>query len=508
VSFLSLDLGTTVCKAALFNLKGELLGLVREEYPVISPHPDWAEQDAETVWRKVQEVVTRIAKENPAKEPIESICISAQGEAVAFLDRKGHPLRNCILGMDMRSTQQVERLKEKFDEKNLYNISGVPPHPITTLAKILWVKDNEPDIFRRAAQFLCYEDFIFLRLAGIAAIDYSLASRTMMFDIDEKKWCSRILEYAGIRKEQLAQVYPSGTVVGRINPCVAQKLGFLKDVSLITGGHDVTCAALGSGAIEEGVGADILGTAEIFGLAVKDREETKKIEPPNFACYTHVLPGRHFLMTLNQTGGLLLNWFRDNFKEKEIEIAEKEGKDVFELLVKKAKEKPANSLILPHFVGSGTPWIDPLSKGAILGLALHTDKSDVIRAVLESVCFEQKISLDIFEQYGFTIREIRAVGGEAKSAKWLKIRADILGKSIKTLKVPEASCLGAAILSGYALGHYPSIDEAAREMVTVKSEIEPDEDLHKRYLRKYHIFKKIYPALKEINYELSEISSL
>jgi len=163
-------------------------------------------------------------------------------------------------------------------------------------------------------------------------------------------------------------------------------------------------------------------------------------------------------------------------------------------------------LILPHFVGSGTPWIDPLSKGAILGLTLHTDKSDIIRATLESVCFEQRISLDIFEEYGFKIREIRAVGGEAKSDRWLKIRADILGKSIKTLKISEASCLGAAILSGCALGYYSSIDEAARKMVKVKSEIEPDKMFHKRYQKKYQIFKKVYPALKEINYELSEIS--
>jgi len=506
VSFLSLDLGTTVCKTALFNKEGKLCGLAREEYPVISPHPNWAEQDAEVIWEKVQEVITRITKENPEKEPIESICISAQGEAVVFLNKKGNPLRNCILGMDMRSNQQVEELKGKFGEKDLYNISGVPPHPITTLAKILWVKDNEPDIFRNVAQFLCYEDFIFSLLGGIPAIDYSLASRTMMFDIDKKKWCNWILDYVGIREKQLAQPFPSGTIVGRISPRIAKKLGLFEDVSLITGGHDVTCAALGAGAIEEGVGTDILGTAEIFGLTIKNREEAKKIEPSNFACYAHVLPQRYFLVILNQTGGLLLKWFRDNFGEKEVEIAKKEGKNVFEILVKKAKERSANSMVLPHFVGSGTPWIDPLSKGAILGLTLHTDKSDLIKALLESVCFEQKINLDIFEQYGFTIKEIRAVGGEVKSAKWLKIRADILGKSIKTLKVPEASCLGAAILSGYTLGYYPSIDEAAHKMIKVRSEIKPDEDLYRRYLRKYHIFKKIYPALKEINRALSEIS--
>jgi len=505
MSFLSLDLGTTVCKAALFNSQGELLDLVREEYPVISPHPGWAEQNAEVVWRKVQEIIARIARKNKSRKKIESISISAQGEAVTFLDKKGSPLRNCILGMDMRSTWQVEKLKKKFGYEKLYDISGVPPHPLTTLAKILWVKDNQPDVFKSVVNFLCYEDFIFLRLGGVAAIDYSLASRTLMFDIDEKRWCSWTLDYAGIKEKQLAKVYPSGTIIGKISSSIAGELGLSNDVKLVTGGHDVTCAALGTGAIEEEVGADILGTAEIFGLTINNREKAKKIKPLNFACYPHVLSNRYFLMSLNQTGGLLLKWLRDNFGEKEIDTAEKEGKDVFDLLIEEAKDEPAHSMILPHLVGSGTPWIDPFSKGAILGLTLNTDKSDIIRAALESVCFEQKISLDIFEKYGFKIKEIRAVGGQAKSNKWLKIRADILGKKVKTLKTSEASCLGAAILSGYALGYYPSIDEAVREMVNAKLEIKPDEGLHEWYLKKYQIFKKAYPSLIKINNELSKI---
>ena len=503
MSFLSLDLGTTVCKAALFNSPGELLTLAREEYPVISLHPHWAEQNADVVWRKIQQVITRVVKENSARELIESISISAQGEAVVFLDREGHPLRNCILGMDMRSVDQVQKLRERFGEQKLYNVSGVPPHPLTTLAKILWVKDNEPDIFQKVAQFLCYEDFAFLRLGGVPAIDYSLASRTLMFDIDEKKWCPWILDDAGIRQDQLAQPFPSGTVVGKVSHAIAEQLGLPQNTNLITGGHDITCGALGTGAVEESVGADILGTAEIFGLPVKSRKEATRIRPCHFACYAHVLPGRFFLMTLNQTGGLLLKWFRDNFGTQEMEIAEKEGEDAFEFLVKKAKDQPAESIILPHLVGSGTPWIDPLSQGAIIGLTLHTGKADIIRAVLESVCFEQKVNLDILEEHGFKIKEIRAVGGEAKSVKWLSIRADILGKNIKMLKVNEASCLGAAILSAYALGYYSSIDEAAQAMVKVKSTVESNEDLHHQYLEKYQLFKKIYPALKEINHQLS-----
>ncbi|MBE0477994.1 hypothetical protein IBX65_02585 [Candidatus Aerophobetes bacterium] len=502
---MSLDLGTTVCKAALFNIEGKLIDIATEEYPVISSHPGWAEQDTEIVWEKVVEVIGRIARKTHADEVIQSICISAQGEAVVFLDKKGNPLRHCILGMDMRSTEQTKRLKEEFSKEKLYHISGVIPHPITTLAKILWVKDNQPDIFKNVAQFLCYEDFIFSRLGGIAAIDYSLASRTMMFDIDEKKWCSWILDYTEIKEEQLARVYPSGKVVGKVSPGIAKKLGLSKEVKLVTGGHDVTCAALGTGAIKEGIGANILGTAEIFGLTLEDRQEAQKLKTFNFACYPHVLPEKYFLMSLNQTGGLLLKWFRDNFAEKEIEIAKKEARDAFELLVAKAKNKPADSMVLPHLVGSGTPWVNPLSKAAVIGLTLHTGKSDILKAVLESVCFEQKINIEILEKYGFATDEIRAVGGQAKSDKWLKIRADILGKTIKTLKVSDASCLGGAILSSYALGYYPSIDEAAQVMVKVKSEIEPDKSFHKRYLEKYQIFKKVYPALKEINYELSGI---
>ncbi len=326
MSFLSLDLGTTVCKASLFTKEGKLLTLLREEYPVISIRSNWAEQNPEVVWKKVQEVIIRIAKENPTKETIESICISAQGEAVTFLDGKGRPLRNSILGMDMRSTEQVEKIEKEFGKEKLYHISGVLPHPITTIAKILWVKDNEPEIFKNVSQFLCYEDFIFSRLGGIAAIDYSLASRTMMFDINEKKWCRQILDYAEIKEKQLATVYPSGKVVGKITSRMAEKLGLPKNTKLVTGGHDVTCSALGTGAIQENIGANILGTAEIFGLAIKDREDAKKIKPSNFACYPHVIPERYFLMTLNQTGGLLLKWLRDNFGEKEVETAKKRKK--------------------------------------------------------------------------------------------------------------------------------------------------------------------------------------
>jgi len=504
---IGLDLGTTVCKAGLFDTTGKLLRLVRREYPVTSDYPGWAEQNPDVVWNTIQMVLSEMAEDKQLNDPIKAICISAQGEAVVFLDQQGRSLRNSILGMDMRSVEQVERLKSNLEAEWFLETSGVPPHPLATVAKILWVKEHEPEIAQETVRYLCYEDFAFFKLGGVPAIDYSLACRTGLFDMRKKKWSTTILDYAEINEDQLANVYPSGEVIGKINKKIAQTLGLPTDVLLVTGGHDVTCAALGAGAIKKGVGGDILGTAEIFGVTVENNSVAKEIRPSNFACYCHVVRDRFWLMSLNQTCGLLLRWYRDNFAESEVKLAEKEGKDVFDLIVSQSKPDIADSMILPHFVGSGTPWIDARSKGAIVGLSIHTDKADIIRAILEAVVYEQKISIDIFEKYGVDIKEIRAVGGSSKSRLWLQIRSDILGKAILTLETEEASCLGTAILASYALGNYPSIENGVEQMVKIKGTIEPNKKSYSRYQQRYLIYQELYPALKKINYSLQHINS-
>lgn len=504
---IGLDLGTTVCKAGLFDATGKLSKLVRREYPVTSDYPGWAEQNPDVVWNTIQMVLSEIATDKQLSDPIKAICISAQGEAVVFLDQWGRPLRNSILGMDMRSVEQAEGLKSKLGAEWFLETPGVPPHPLTTVAKILWVKEHEPEIAQKTVRYLCYEDFAFFKLGDVPAIDYSLACRTGLFDMRKKKWSAKILDYTGINEDQLANIYPSGEAIGKINRKIAHTLGLPTDVLLVTGGHDVTCAALGAGAINKGVGGDILGTAEIFGVTVESNSVAKKIRPNNFACYCHVVPNKFWLMTLNQTCGLLLRWYRDNFGEPEVKLAEKEGKDAFDLIVSKSKPDIAESMVLPHFVGSGTPWIDARSKGAIVGLSIHTNKADIIRAMLEAVIYEQKISIDIFEKYGVDVREIRAVGGGSKSRFWLQMRSDILGKTVLTLETEEASCLGTAILANYALGNYPSIENGAEQMVKMKDRIEPNKKLYPRYQQRYLIYQELYPALKKINYSLQQISS-
>jgi len=505
MSVIGLDLGTTVCKAALFDEEGNLLSLERKEYPVYSPHPGWAEQEPEEVWSRVKDVLKITAIRARDYSLPEAICISAQGEAIVFLNKDLKPLRRSIMGMDMRSVDQVEKLKGKFGARWLYRLSGVPAHPITTLAKVLWVKDKELDIFQKTDYFLCYEDFIFMKLGGAAAIDYSLACRTMMFDIEKKQWSSRILDYLGIDRYNLAKIYSSGEIIGKISPRIARELGLPSNLKLVTGGHDVACAALGAGSIREGTATDILGTAEIFGITLKDQEATLEIKPPNFACYCHVIPNKFLLMTLNQTCGLLLKWYRDTFGQREVEEEARQGIDAFSLIINQAKKNPANILILPHLVGSGTPWIDARSKGAILGLTINTDRAEIIRSIMEAVVYEQKVSINIFKAHNLPIRQIRAVGGGARSKIWLQIRADILNETITTVHTNEASCLGTAILGQYALGKYSSIQEAAEKMVKTRGKITPGTAYIDDYRQRYQIFTKIYPTLKQINYLIHNI---
>jgi xylulokinase len=241
------------------------------------------------------------------------------------------------------------------------------------------------------------------------------------------------------------------------------------------------------------VAFDNAGTAEVFGIPVPDPSVVLRIHPQNFSCYAHVLPRRFLLATLNQTAGLFLRWYRDVFARQ----------DSYETLVERASQEPSHIFALPHLVGSGTPWIDPLSKAAFVGMTLHTDEGEVIRAILEGVVFEQKMSLDLFEEQGVTFEEVRVTGGCARSPLWLQIRADVFGRPVKTLQYEDASVLGAAILAACGLGVYASPQEAASRMVKVKGVWEPNERLHQVYRERLAIYRDLYFALRDVHHRMT-----
>jgi len=504
MSLLGLDIGTTGCKAVVFNVEGEVLSGAYREYPLIHPRPGWAELDMNTVLRKIEESIQE-ASSQAKKDPVRAISISTQGEAFVPVDRGGNLLANSPISFDNRAKDFIPWWEETLGAERIMRITGMPLHPMFTLSKIMWLKKNHPDIYFKTWKFLCCEDLVIYKLGLTPTIDYSLASRTMAFDILNKKWSDEILSTAGIDKSLFPDVAPSGTIIGEIPREIANRLSLSSKVAVVTGGHDHPCGALGAGVKEEEVALDAIGTVECIAPIFKEPHLDKKMLEKGFACYPHVIPQFYITLAFNFTGGCLLKWFRDTFGEEEKEKAKRTGKDVYSILINEASYKSSSLFVLPHFTTTGTPYMDTASSGAILGLSLNTSKSDLIKAVLEGISFEMKYNLSLLEEVGMPISELRAIGGGAKSRKWLQLKADLYGKRIASLQVSEAASLGAAILAGVAVGEYKSIDEAVKTVVKKKEVFYPQKENMKIYEEKFQIYRDIYPTLRDLNHRINAI---
>ena len=503
MSVMGLDIGTTTAKATIFGGDGAIQGYSIHEYGYRAPQRSWAEQDPRDVWQSVCRVIREAVDSQSPKEPVQALSLSVQGEAFLPVDRQGNPLRDTILGMDMRAVEECRLLDERMGAVKLYHMSGMPLHPLVTLAKMMWLKRHEPDLLPSTYRVLLYEDYILFRLGGEPVISYSMAARTQAFDITTWQWSPELLALAGVKPEQMARPAPSGEVIGRILPKMADELGLPRDTLLVTGGHDVSCASLGAGGSQPGVAVDIIGTAELMTVPLASFDQAETFRRLNQCCYPYVKSGLYLTHTVNQTGGLALRWFVDNFARDKRKHADRTGQSVYDLLMEDIPDRPANVFFLPHLVGSGTPWLDARSKGGFFGLDLSVTAEECVKGILDSLAYELKFSIDQMEDTGVPILdELRVVGGGARSAKWLQIRSDVLNKRLITLQVREGACLGAALLAGVAAGVYESLEEAVQQVVRTAFVYEPDPERHVQYLAKYEVFKDLYPALSEINHRM------
>jgi xylulokinase len=404
--------------------------------------------------------------------------------------------------MDMRAVEECRLLIDKFGAAKLYHLSGMPAHPLTTLSKMMWLHRHEPELWHRAQRVLLYEDYVLMKLGGEPFISFSMAARTQAFDIHTQTWSEELLALAGVRPEQMARPAAPGHAVGTILPHMADELGLPRGLALVAGAHDVSCAALGAGAAAPGVAVDIVGTAELMAVPIVGFDQEATFRQMNQACYPYVQEGMYLTHTINQTGGLGLRWFVDNFCRDQRLEAQRSGRSVYDLVIEPTPDRPASVFFVPHLVGSGTPWLDACSKGAFVGLDLSTTREEMAKAVLDSLVYELKISLDKMEAGGVRVDEMRVVGGGARSAKWLQIRSDILGKRLQTLQVREGSCLGAALLAGLAVRVYPSLEEGVARTVRTAAAYEPDAARHAQYMQKYRVFQQVYPALADLNHQM------
>ncbi len=498
---LGIDVGTTGAKAVVFDLDGVVKGYGFEEYNIICDKTGYAEQDSEKVWNLTKAVIRQAVAQSCIGD-IKALSLSVQGDAIIPVDRNIKPLHNTLLGMDYRSVQQADECSSLFGERELFNRTGMRPHPMNSLTKILWFKQNAPAVYSKTYKFMTYADFILSRLGAEPVIDYTMASRTMAFNLVEKRWDTRILDTLGISVDLLSRVVPSGEIVGKIDAALALELGVPEDMLLVSGGHDQSCAALGAGVVRENIAIDSHGTAEVLSTAFHSAQLNDCMYNAYYPCYAHVKKDMYFSFALNHIGGILLKWYRDNLGYAEVVEAEKTGVGIYKLMEEKAPKGPSSIMVLPHFNGSGTPWCDLDSKGAILGLTMATTRHDIVKGILDSLTYELRINIDTMKKAGIRIDELRCVGGGAKSPVWLQIKANITGCKVATLEVREAACLGAAILAGTAAGGYASLDEGVEKTVRLKDEYVPDPASQKLYDEKYAVYTEIYETLKKLNKKL------
>jgi xylulokinase len=320
----------------------------------------------------------------------------------------------------------------------------------------------------------------------------------MAFDVTARDWSDEVLKRADVARELLPSAYPSGTYVGKVGVKVAGEVGFRDGVVVATGGHDQPCGALGAGITQPGMAMNATGTSEVICPAFSRPVLNRNMLAANYCCYPHVSEDSYCSIGFNLTGGLLLRWYRDVLCGEEMAEAKRRSLDPYELILSKMSVDSRDLFIMPHFVGTGTPELNASARGAIWGLTLDTDKSHLTRAVIDSLNYEMKLNIDRMEEAGVQIDELRAIGGGAKSDKWLQMKADVFGKPVASLAVSEAASFGSALLAGKAVGVYESVAEASKRLVRVREVFEPDTARHRDYEQRYRKYVEIRDLFKAL----------
>jgi xylulokinase len=493
--YMGIDIGTSGCKAVLFDENGNQRKSAYREYNIISAQPGRAELDSDEVINKCFEVIREAASFVP-EGSVKGIGISSQGEAFTLIDEKGKALTNAFVSSDIRAVQYVKKWPKAFGEDRLYRITGHTPHPMFSLFKLLWIRDNMPEKWGITYKILCFEDLLQYRL-GITdpAIGWSLAGRTMLFDVVNHCWDKDILESLAIKEIQLSRPLPSGIVAGFMSNKIARSLNLDGSIPIVTGGHDQPCSALGAGALESGVAVYASGTVDCITPAFKTPIFSPLLKKNNLCTYDHAAPGMYATIAFSLTGGNILKWFRNEFGKEETEDSVRLNCSPYDLLLKKMPENPANLLVLPYFTPSGTPYFDTKTKGAIIGLDLSTTKAEIMKALLEGVALEMRLNLDILEQSGYRINELRAIGGGARSKAWIQLRADIVQKPITISGTTEAGCMGVAMLAASAVKNL-DVFSMADKWIKHGAVIQPRSG--KVYDNKFLSYRKLYKKVSSI----------
>ena len=483
---IGLDVGTTGAKAVAFTADGTRHALAQQSYTIHHPHPGWSENDPHEILAAVDHVLGSVAAGLHGR--IAAIGISSQGTAVVPVRAGGETLGNFIATMDTRVTAEYEWWRERLTDAELWGRTGLPHSQLYTIHKVMWQLKNQEGSAVRPVAFRCVQDFVCQYLTGHAAMDRSIAGRTMMLNIRTNDWDDWILAEAGLEPSLFSPVLASTTVVGDLRRSLADRLGMEAQPLIVVGGHDQACGALGAGAITTGIAANTLGTVDAMVLTA----EALPPDPSDASCTPHVVEGAFERMAVNTSGGITLQW-----------LAELLGFGEVSVLVERMADEPSRMFVLPHLGGASLPAADPYSLGAIVGIRHGATDLETGRAALDSLAYEMRIAIDSICR-DTPLREIRTTGGGSASNRWLAIRADVLGVPVRRLQEPQAAALGAAMLAGIGIGQFGSATEAVEAMVRPADVVEVSPQRAAEYEALFAIYRGLYPALRQLNRQIMD----
>jgi len=492
---LGLDIGTTGTKAALFTLEGALCGTAGREYGLSHPCPGWAEQDPDLLWEAcctaTREVMRAVEE---AGERVAAVAVSSQGPTMLALDTGNRPVRPALIWMDRRAENEARVIEERFGREWVVEQTQNRPDPYYVAAKILWFRENEPDLFRRTKLFVQINGYVAFRLTGVHTLDNTQAALLQLRNFENGRWNKEICEMCGVEPDLFPPVHYGDYLQGEVTREAREKTGIPTGTPVVTGTVDGAAAAIEAGSVVPGVVSEMTGTSTVLIMP-----NAKNAVEPAFVAMPHSVEGLHLLLGTMGSTGACLRWFKNEFAGSEAKEAERSGVDPYDLITGEAEKTPAGSggvVFLPYMMGASAPIWHTQARGVFFGLTLSSHKSDMIRSILEGTAFALRHNLEVAKRAGIETIEVRSVGGGSRSPLWNRIKADVLGVPVLLPKTSVGAVFGDAVLAGIGIGVYEDMARFVTGAVVIEREFLPDRDNHARYTDLYAIYRRLYESLK------------
>ena len=485
--YIGVDLGTSALKLVMMKGNGELVKTVSKEYPLYFPRSGWSEQNPTDWFLAVKEGLKELAA--CTDEKIAGISFGGQMHGLVILDKDDNVLRPAILWNDGRSTEETDYLNNVIGKEKLSELTANIAFAGFTAPKILWVKNNEPEIFEKISKIMLPKDYISYMLSGNFSTDYSDASGMLLLDVKNKKWSKEMIDICSISEDMLPKLYESYEAVGTIKPELAKELGLNEGIKIVAGAGDNAAAAIGTATVGEGACNISLGTSGTVFISSKNFGVDSFNALHSFA---HADGNYHLMGCMLSAASCNKWWMEEILKTKDFA---KEQSNIDNL-------GENNVFFLPYLMGERSPHNDPDAAGTFIGMRMDTKREDMTLAVFEGVTFALRDSLEVARSLGIKIEKTMICGGGAKSPLWKRLVANILNVEVDVPMSEEGPGFGAAILAAVGCGEYESVEKAAKSIIKIKEKIKPEADLVVKYEEKYQKFKRIYPALKDVFKEI------